>query len=81
MNDAARDLLLELTPTPTAAGREHLVIAVIADWLERRPGLVRRDDPHGNIEIALDPASGAIVAHLLTFTVNQATGAIGTRLE
>lgn len=59
MNDADRDLLLELTSTPTAAGREHLVIAVIADWLERRPGLARRDDPHGNIEIALDPSSGA----------------------
>ncbi len=54
-----RVLLLDLTSTPTAAGREHRVIAKIDAWLAGRPGLRRRDDPHGNIEIALDPEAGA----------------------
>ena len=58
LDDASRALLLDITSTPTAAGCEHRVIARINDWLEGRPGLVRRDDPHGNIEIALDPDAG-----------------------
>ncbi len=52
-----RHLLLDLTTTPTAAGREHRVIAKVGRWLEDRPGLTRRDDPHGNIEIALAPGT------------------------
>ena len=56
--DDSRRLLLDLTTTATAAGREHRVIAKIERWLDDRPGLARRDDPHGNIEIALDPAAG-----------------------
>jgi putative aminopeptidase FrvX len=59
MEPAVRELLLDITSTPTAAGREHRVIAKIDAWLAARPGLVRRDDPHGNIEIAMDPAGGA----------------------
>lgn len=55
MNDPMKDLLLELTSTPTASGREHRVVARIERWLEGRAGLSRRDDAHGNIEIALDP--------------------------
>ena len=54
-----RTLLLDLTSTPTAAGKEHRVIAKIDAWLANRPGLVRRDDPHGNIEIALERDTGA----------------------
>ena len=54
-----RDLLLDITSTPTAAGKEQRVIAKIEAWLRGRPGLVRRDDAHGNIEIALDPDAGA----------------------
>jgi len=53
-----REWLLELTSTPTAAGREHLVIAWIDRWLEGRAGLTRRDDAHGNIEIALAADDG-----------------------
>ena len=54
-----RELLLDITSTPTAAGKERRVIERIAAWLADRPGLVRRDDPHGNIEIAMDPDAGA----------------------
>lgn len=59
MTPDAHRRLLELTAIPTAAGREHRVIAWIARWLGERRGLVRRDDPHGNIEIALDPVGPA----------------------
>lgn len=58
LDDEARALLIDLTSTPTAAGCEHRVIAKINAWLDGKPGLVRRDDPHGNIEIALDPEVG-----------------------
>lgn len=47
--------LRELTAVPTAAGKEHGVIAWIDRWLEARDGLTRRADAHGNIELALDP--------------------------
>ncbi len=56
--DDSRRRLLELTSTPTAAGREGRVIAWIERWLETRPGFIRRDDPHGNIEIAMRPGDG-----------------------
>ena len=58
LGDAARSLLLDITSTPTAAGKERRVIAKIDAWLGARGGLVRRDDSHGNIEIALDPDAG-----------------------
>jgi len=56
---ADRELLIGLTSTPTAAGNEHRVIAQIEQWLGAQTGLIRRDDPHGNIEISMDPRSGA----------------------
>ena len=59
LDDASRALLLDITATPTAAGCEHRIIAKINTWLDGKPGLVRRDDPHGNIEIALDPTSNS----------------------
>lgn len=58
MHHEAHALLVDITSTPTAAGREHRVIEKIDAWLAGKPGLSRRDDPHGNIEIALDPDAG-----------------------
>ncbi len=56
--DETLELLVDLTSTPTAAGREHRVIAKIESWLGSRPGLTHRADEHGNIEIALDSEAG-----------------------
>lgn len=46
--------LKELTAIPTAAGHEHRVIAWITNWLNQRPDLTSKSDPHGNIEIRID---------------------------
>lgn len=58
MESHVREWLLELTSTPTAAGHERRVIAKIEAWLDGLAGLTLREDEHGNIEIALDPAVG-----------------------
>ncbi|USO00251.1 MAG: hypothetical protein H6810_06215 [Phycisphaeraceae bacterium] len=58
MDQRVQDWLRELTSTPTAAGHERRVIAWVERWLAGREGLTRRDDEHGNIEIALDPNLG-----------------------
>lgn len=58
LSAADRRLLLDLSSTPTAAGKERRVIAKIEAWLAARPDLVRRDDAHGNIEISMDPGAG-----------------------
>jgi len=46
--------LKELTAIPTAAGHEYRVIAWITNWLNDRPDLTSKTDPHGNIEIRID---------------------------
>ncbi len=51
--------LLELTPLPTAAGREHSIIRWIEDWVQGRPDLALRTDAHGNMVIGFgEGASG-----------------------
>lgn len=46
------DRALGLTAIPTGAGKERRVIEFLERWLGEREDLVRRDDAHGNIEIA-----------------------------
>ena len=46
--------LKEITAIPTAAGHEYRVIAWITNWLNERPDLTSKADPHGNIEIRID---------------------------
>jgi Cellulase M and related proteins len=43
--------LLELTDTPTAAGREHRVIDWIKRWVAERPALELRRDETGNLVV------------------------------
>ncbi len=55
--------LHEVTPLPTAAGREGAVIAWMNRWLAERPDLVCTTDSAGNLHIAFrshpkDPVSG-----------------------
>jgi endoglucanase len=56
ISPASRDLhhrwLLELTQIPTAAGREHRVIAWIEHWLAERPHLTLSRDNAGNLHIS-----------------------------
>ncbi len=60
--------LLELTSIPTAAGREHRVIAWLERWVAERPALQLRRDAAGNliIERRDAPAPGAIPPRALT---------------
>lgn len=51
MNDQELKLLHELTAIPTAAGKEHRVIAWVAHWVNRRKNLQLRRDAHGNLLI------------------------------
>lgn len=46
--------LLDLTPLPTAAGREHNVIRWIERWVAERPELHLKADVHGNLVIGFD---------------------------
>ena len=46
--------LKELTAIPTAAGHERRVIDWLNAWLNHRPDLTAKTDPHGNIEIRID---------------------------
>lgn len=70
MPDATPDdlaLLLDLTATPTAAGREHRVIAKIEAWVAARPELALDRDASGNLLIAARDADDDalwITAHL-----------------
>ncbi|MEZ6164206.1 MAG: hypothetical protein R3B67_07195 [Phycisphaerales bacterium] len=50
------DWLMGLTQIPTAAGKEHRVIAWIDRWLTGRSGIEKRVDAHGNIELSLGGA-------------------------
>jgi endoglucanase len=61
--------LLELTAIPTAAGREHRVIAWVERWLAARPSLKLRRDTAGNLVITPGRGGGKrrplfITAHL-----------------
>jgi endoglucanase len=47
------DWLMGLTQIPTAAGKEHRVIAWIDRWISSRSEIEKRVDPHGNIELSL----------------------------
>ncbi|TVQ77599.1 MAG: M20/M25/M40 family metallo-hydrolase [Phycisphaeraceae bacterium] len=82
--------LLELTGIPTAAGREHRVVAWIARWLAERDDLQLRTDRAGNMEIAHteapDPTERPplyITAHLdhPAFVVEQIVGPGTVRLS
>ncbi len=44
--------LLDLTSIPTAAGREHAVVAWIERWVAERPDLTLQKDPVGNLVVA-----------------------------
>ena len=52
-------LLLELTRTPTAAGREERVVRYIRGWLADRDGLTMRADDAGNLVIEFADAAPA----------------------
>lgn len=51
MNERDISLLHELTAIPTAAGREHRVIAWVTRWVGRRKNLQLKSDEHGNLLI------------------------------
>lgn len=80
-----RQWLLELTGTPSAAGREGRVVAWITRWAARRPGLRLSADRWGNLTIqrkGLRPAAGSpgplyFAAHMdhPSFVVEQVTDA------
>ncbi len=48
--------LLELTQIPTAAGREHRVVAWIEGWAAQRPHLTLSKDDAGNLHISANGA-------------------------
>ena len=50
-----RQWLLELTRTPTAAGREDRVIDWVRDWARRRSSFDLRTDRFGNLELRRRP--------------------------
>jgi endoglucanase len=54
------DLLYELTAIPTAAGREHRVIAWVTRWVGRRKNLKLRCDEHGNLLITQAGADASV---------------------
>lgn len=60
--------LLELTQIPTAAGKEHRVIAWIDAWLGERDYLSKHADPHGNFEIRIKDAQ--LSDHPIYFTAH-----------
>lgn len=51
--------LKELTSIPTAAGREHRVIAWVDDWIDARKDLATKRDRYGNIMISIKRTGGA----------------------
>ena len=82
MSDADRrqheQWLLELTAIPTAAGREHRVIAWVERWLASRTALTLRRDAGGNMIITQGRSAGKrrplfITAHMdhPAFVVSQ----------
>jgi putative aminopeptidase FrvX len=50
------DWLMAVTQIPTAAGKEHRVVAWIDQWLAQREGYTKRVDAHGNFEIRITEA-------------------------
>lgn len=62
------DWLVEVTQIPTAAGKEHRVIAWIDAWLNERQYLSKHSDPHGNFEIRIKDAS--VSDHPIYFTAH-----------
>ncbi len=69
MQAATLGLLQRLTSTPTAPGREQIVIDVVSAWVRRRSGIQIEQDRHGNLLIRPDPPeTGSVpmlaVAHL-----------------
>ncbi|MEM1167160.1 MAG: hypothetical protein AAGI30_12825 [Planctomycetota bacterium] len=64
------DWLLEVTATPTAAGREHLIIEWVTRFVDERPALRLEADRFGNLTIThaegLDPDVSplVVVAHM-----------------
>src|SRR5690606_12799966 len=49
MDERTQDLLLELTGTPTASGREDRVVAFVERWAKRRRNVTLRRDRFGNV--------------------------------
>lgn len=69
MTRADTDLILELTATPTAAGREGRVVSYITDWARQRDDLALDTDPAGNLTLRFrEPSDAAppvyLTAHL-----------------
>lgn len=60
--------LFEVTQIPTAAGKEHRVIAWIDAWLSDHPNLTKHEDLHGNFEIRI--ASTPPSDHPIYFTAH-----------
>jgi len=60
--------LFEVTQIPTAAGKEHRVIAWIDAWLGGHPKLSKHEDPHGNFEIRI--ANAPVSDHPIYFTAH-----------
>jgi endoglucanase len=54
VHDPRVQLAIELTQIPTAAGREHRVIAWLNTWLAARPHLQSQSDAEGNITITIN---------------------------
>jgi len=82
-----RRWLMDLTDIPTAAGREHRVIAWVRRWVGERPELGLETDPAGNLTIgfaeelaskahASEPSPTYLTAHLdhPAFVVERAIG-------
>jgi endoglucanase len=79
--DTHHQWLLELTQIPTAAGREHRVVAWIRKWISQRPGVDLTVDPAGNLRGRIRRAGSGppvyFTAHMdhPAFTVVDAKGA------
>lgn len=63
------DMMLKLTATPTAAGREGRVVSFINDWLNSRDDIEMTADPSGNLTVIFkEPSDDAppvyFTAHL-----------------
>lgn len=60
--------LMQVTKIPTAAGKEHRVIAWIDEWIAAREGVTKHVDAHGNFELRL--ADSPKTDHPIYFTAH-----------
>ena len=59
---------MQVTQIPTAAGKEHRVIAWIDEWITTREGVTKHVDAHGNFELRL--ADSPETDHPIYFTAH-----------